>query len=361
MQLDGGKDAFQHRGAQVGTVQNVQAGVGGGGVHQGPAHFAGSAAQRRVGAEHLGAAIGGVGMGVHDARCQLDQLAHMAYEKRFFKVCRCGHIQRVTDEVRGLDHREPLELRQGAGQIVQPVVARGQHQPPWAVCVFGTQSGLIHFQLDGVQNGLLAHGLHDTAGAQHGKPALHPDVGVEGALCRFGPALNGDGHGKAACVGRVLGLPFQRFGDHLAGYMVDGGFAHRLVKAGLRHPAHTLAAKDAHAGRVRFQHDRCNDRQAGGHIYIVAAVLANGTFCAGVRFAAEDGCHLHHNALRGAQGHRLRCMAGEQQSCRARRTQGRTGAGGVTAAQQLLPAADVMLKLRPSRVGFRLWRLRCAV
>ena len=39
-----------------------------------------------------------------------------------------------------------------------------------------------------------------------------------------------------------------------AGHMVDGGLAYGLVKAGLRHPAHPLAAKDAHAGGIRFQY-----------------------------------------------------------------------------------------------------------
>lgn len=38
--------------------------------------------------------------------------------------------------------------------------------------------------------------------------------------------------------------------------------------------------------------------------------------------------------------------AGEQQPCRARRAQRRTGAGGIAAAQELLAAADVVLKER---------------
>ena len=49
---------------------------------------------------------------------------------------RDSHIQRIPDEVGGLDHREPLELRQSAGQIIQPVVAGGQHQPPGAGGIF---------------------------------------------------------------------------------------------------------------------------------------------------------------------------------------------------------------------------------
>ena len=204
--------------------------------------------------EHLGTAIRRVGMGVHHARAQLDQLAHVPHQKHLFKSCRGRHVQRVPDKVGGLDHREPLKLRQSRGQIVQPVVAGGQHQPPGPGGGFGPQCSLIHFQLDGIQNRLLAHGLHDAAGAQHGKPALHPDVRVEGALCGLGAALDGNGHRKTAGVGSIFGFPFQRLGDHPARHIVDGGFAYRLVKAGFRHPAHPLAAKDAHAGGIRFQH-----------------------------------------------------------------------------------------------------------
>ena len=284
----------------------------------------------------------------------------MAYQKHFLKFGRGSHIQRIPDEVGGLDHREPLELRQSAGQIVQPVVTGGQHQPPGAGGIFCAQCGLIHFQLDGIQNGLLAHGFHDAAGAQNGKPALHPDVRVEGALCRLGTAFHRDGHRKAAGVGSIFSFPFQRFGNHLAGHMVDGGFAYGLVKAGLRHPAHPLAAKDAHAGGIRFQHHQCNHRQARGHVHIVAAVLADGTYRTGIRSAAVNGCHLHHNALGRAQSHRFRFAAGQQQTRRPGSPQRGTGAGGIAAAQQLLPAADVMLKLRLSGGCLFGFRLRCA-
>ena len=207
-----------------------------------------------MGTEHLGTAIRRVGVGVHDPCRQLAELAHVAYQKHFLKFGRGGHIQRIPDEVGSFDHREPLELRQSAGQIIQPVVAGGQHQPPGAGGGFGPQRSLIHFQLDGIQNGLLAHGFHDAAGAQNGKPALHPNVRVEGALCGLGTALDGNGHRKAAGVGSIFSFPFQRLGDHPARHMVDGGFAYGLVKAGLRHPAHPLTAKDAHAGGIRFQY-----------------------------------------------------------------------------------------------------------
>ena len=183
---------------------------------------------------------------------------------------------------------------------------------------------------------------------------------VEGALCGLGAALDGNGHRKAAGVGSIFSFPFQCLGDHPARHMVDGGFAYRLVKAGLRHPAHPLAAKDAHAGGIRFQHHRCDHRQARGHIHIVAAVLADGTCGTRIRSAAPEGSHLHHDALGRAQGHRFRFAAGQQQTRRPGSPQRGTGAGGVAAAQQLLAAADVMLKLRLSGRCLFGFRLRCA-
>ena len=64
----------------------------------------------------------------------------------------------------------------------------------------GPKRRLPHFQLDGVEDGLLAHGLDDAAGAEDAEAPFHAHMGVEGALRRFGPALDGDGDVKAARV-----------------------------------------------------------------------------------------------------------------------------------------------------------------
>ena len=56
------------------------------------------------------------------------------------------------------------------------------------------------------------------------------------------------------------------------------------------------------------------------------------------------GCHLDYDALGGTQADAFWRVAGQQQTGRPRRPQRCAGAGGVAAAQQFLPAADVMLK-----------------
>ena len=281
-------------------------------------------------------------MGVHNAARQLAQLANVSHQQHLFKVRRRCHIQRISDKVGRLDHRDISKLRIRFVQIVQPVIARGKDEPPVVVC---PQRRLIHLQLDGVQNGLLAHGFYNAAGAQHRQPALHPDMGVEGAPGHFLAAGDGDGHGKAAGITGGFRLPAQRLSDHLPGHMVDGGLPDRLVQPGLCHLAHSRAAGNTYLGRAGQQRHRGGHRQTGGHVHIVAAVLFNGAFRTLGNGAAEQGSHLHHDALRRAQGDGFRCCAGQQQTSGPGSGQRRTGAGGVPAAQQLLPAAHIVLKL----------------
>ena len=132
--------------------------------------------------------------------------------------------------------------------------------------------------------------------------------------------------------------------------MVDGGGTNGLVEAGFGHPAHTSAAVDADVRAARQQLHCGDHRQAGGHIHIIPAVLLNGAFGTGSGGAAIQRGHLHHDALRRAQGNALRGMAGEQEPRGPRCTQRRAGAGGVSAAEQFLPTADVMFKLWPGRL-----------
>ena len=179
-----------------------------------------------MGAEQLRAAVCRVGVGVHNAARQLAQLADMPHQQYLFKVRRRCHIQRISDKVGRLDHRDISKLRIRFVQIVQPVIARGKDEPPVVVC---PQRRLIHLQLDGIQNGLLAHGFYNAAGAQHRQPALHPDMGVKGAPGYLLAAGDRDSHGKAAGVTGGFRLPAQRLGDHLPGHMVDGGLPNRLV------------------------------------------------------------------------------------------------------------------------------------
>ena len=112
------------------------------------------------------------------------------------------------------------------------------------------------------------------------------------------PPLDGDGDVKAARVPGRFGLFFQRFLYHGPGDVVDGSFAHGLVETGLCHPAHALTAVDAHlAGQLGPEGDTGDDRQTGGHVHIVAAVLPDGALSPLAGQAAEDRLYLHHDAL----------------------------------------------------------------
>ena len=100
---------------------------------------------------------------------------------------------------------------------------------------------------------------------------------VEGALGHLFPALDGHGDIKAAGVARRLGLLGEGVGDHLAGNVIDGGFAHGLVEAGLCHPADTRPAEDADAALAGPQGNGSRDGQACGDVGVIAAVFFNGT------------------------------------------------------------------------------------
>ena len=63
-------------------------------------------------------------------------------------------------------------------QVIQPIVAGGQNQAA------AVQGGLVDFQLQRIQQRLLAHRLHNAAGAQYRQAAFDPQVRVKGALSR---------------------------------------------------------------------------------------------------------------------------------------------------------------------------------
>ena len=169
---------------------------------------------------------------------------------------------------------------------------------------------------------------------------------VEGALGRRLAAFDGDDHREPAAVADDVRLPQKRLGYHLPRHTVDGRRADGLVEAGLCHTAHPRPAVNRNgARRVRQQCDHGNDRQTRRGVDVIAAVLDDGARGPVCRQAAELRCDLHDDALGRAQTNAFRRVAGQQQPRRARRPQRRTGAGGVAAAQQTLPAADVVLKL----------------
>ena len=114
-----------------------------------------------MGTEQLGAAIGLFGVGVHDAARQFDQLAHMADKEDFRKMFCCGHIQRFPNEIGDFYNRDLMQFRVVLGQVIQPIVAGGQNQAA------AVQGGLVDFQLQRIQQRLLAHRLYNAAGAQH--------------------------------------------------------------------------------------------------------------------------------------------------------------------------------------------------
>ena len=68
------------------------------------------------------------------------------------------------------------------------------------------QGGLVDFQLQRIQQRLLAHRLHNAAGAQHRQTAFDPQVRVKSALSGLFAALDADDHRETAAVTGGLGF-----------------------------------------------------------------------------------------------------------------------------------------------------------
>ena len=251
-----------------------------------------------MGAEQLGPAVRVPGVGVHHASGQLYQLADVPHQQHLAEGVGGGQVQGVADEVGDLHHR-----RAAQGVLPEeflPVIPRGEDHVPRP-----QGRGLVQLQGDGVHQGLLAHGLHNARGTQDGQPALHPQGGVESLLGRLPAPGDGEGDLQPAGVARLcahcpgLGL------DHLPGHPVDGRRAHRLVQAGLCHPAHPLAPVDAHPGTGALLHPG-HHHQAVGGVGVVAAVLPHPAHRGGPLIAEPLRGGLYRQTLGGHQGQALR-------------------------------------------------------
>ena len=96
---------------------------------------------------------------------------------------------------------------------------------------------------------------------------------------------------------RLLHHILQPLGDHLPGHPVDGRRAHRLVQAGLCHPAHPFSAVHPDPLRGRVQPDP--HFHAVGHVKIVSRVLFHGAVGPTRLPAQVQHRGLHRDALGG--------------------------------------------------------------
>ena len=78
----------------------------------------------------------------------------------------------------------------------------------------GPKRRLPHFQLDGVEDGLLAHGLDDAAGAEDAEAPFHAIWGLKVRFAVSAPPSMEMVTSKPARVPGRFGLFFQRFLYH---------------------------------------------------------------------------------------------------------------------------------------------------
>ena len=252
-----------------------------------------------MGAEELPAAVGHAGVRVHDPAGELHQLADMSDQQYFFHSLQQSQIQRVPDVVGALDPRNRLQFRHLFLQEVQAVVSRAEDQPSAAGSRF-----LPDFQRDGVDDGLLAHGLDDPGCSQNRDAPLDAEHRVEGLFRDLPPLRRGNHHFQAACKAKLVADNLQCAADHPTRYGVDGRFPHRPVQARPRYPADPLSAVDGDPV-IAFA-DRRDNQDSVRHIRVVPGILAHGAERPLPLHAAEDRFRFDPQSAGCEQVQRLR-------------------------------------------------------
>ena len=106
--------------------------------------------------ERLGAPVGHARVGVHGARCDLGELAHVPHEHKRLKAEHTSVVKRLAQEVRAAHDMCGVD----AFPVLRPVLAvvsRHEHEVAQALC-----ASHAHLQADGLDEGLLAHGPHNA-------------------------------------------------------------------------------------------------------------------------------------------------------------------------------------------------------
>ena len=178
-------------------------------------------------------------------------------------------LQRVADEIAGQNGGARVEA-DGRADEIRAIVARREQDIVRAV-----RPTLPQLDMDGVDEGLLAHRLDDAGRTEDGNAADNAEAGVEGLFCERLALRHGDHDGQTAAIITEAHDLFDVFADHAARDGVDGRSADRLVEPALRHAAHARAAVDRDAGCFRAL-DGCKHEGIVRDVRIVAAVLADG-------------------------------------------------------------------------------------
>ena len=178
-------------------------------------------------------------------------------------------LQRIADEIRGQDSRARVDTDRIPDEI-RAIVARREQDVVRAV-----RPALAELDMDGVNQGLLAHRLDDAGRTEDGNAADDAEAGVERLFRECLALRHEDDDGQTAAIIAQAQDLFHVFADHAARDGIDGRRADRLVEPALCNAAYARAAVDRDAGRFRPAHGGKHQRVARD-VRIVAAVLADG-------------------------------------------------------------------------------------
>ena len=128
--------------------------------------------------DELHAAVAALRVCVPHAARELHELADVPDEQRTAEAERTAMLQRVADEIAGQNGGARVEA-DGRADEIRAIVARREQDIVRAV-----RPALPQLDMDGVDEGLLAHRLDDAGRTEDGNAADNAEAGVEGLFLR---------------------------------------------------------------------------------------------------------------------------------------------------------------------------------
>ena len=159
-------------------------------------------------------------------------------------------------------------------QKINPVIPRYYQKILHAICQL-----LAHFHPDSLDQCLLTHRFHDSAGAKNRDAAHDTKTRIKGLSCQFFSLWNGNDCFQTTLPAIFFADSLQIFPDHLPGYFVDCRCSHRLFQSRFCDTADASAAVNQNPFSPCLQficrnpgHFRI-DQNAVGHIRVIPTIL----------------------------------------------------------------------------------------
>ncbi len=208
-------------------------------------------------------------MGVHHPPAYFHQFSDVSNQERSPKTQLSANIQRIPDEIGGLNTDGVIHAQTFAYKI-RSVIPRCKQS------VLGTAlPSLTKLYPNRVHQRFFAHRLHNSGGSQNGNPVHNSQPGVKGFARESFPIRHRNHNIQSS---GVIGQPhhFQKILlNHSPGNRIDGGISYRLVQARFGYPTDTCPSLNEHSRLLRAGYFRIDQRSVC-NIRVISTVLLNG-------------------------------------------------------------------------------------